>query len=291
MVLLATLAPGDAPALESLGATRLQARLEALGPQLRSNMFRSPLYLESTEDARDAQGDAYAVVAEPYDTLSAALGDPGHWCDILMLHLNTKSCHLEVDGPRPRIEMKVGRKFDQPTADAERLAFSWHEASRTNDYLDLELDAPAGPFGTHDYRILLEATPADADHTFIHMGYAFGYGALGRVAMSVYLATAARDKVGFSTTAPASEGKPAEPVRGLRGLVERNTMRYVLAIQTYLDALRLPAAQRRDWSLRHWFAATEKYPRQLHEADLASYLEMKQREFERLQTSGRAPPP
>jgi len=290
-LLLALLASPAARALAPDGAAGLQARLAALAPQLRDNGFGAPLDLESTQGDRQAQGDIYVLVAAPFGTVSTALAAPAHWCDIMMLHLNTKSCRLVADTARPRLEIRIGRKFDQPTADAEALTFSWREAARTSDYLEIALDSPSGPFGTHDYRILLQATPADAEHSFIHMSYAFGYGALGRIALNVYLATVARDKVGFSAAVPASAGGPAQPVRGLRGLVERNTMRYALAIQTYLDALRLPEAQRRDWSLRQWFAATERYPRQLHETDLDTYLAMKRDEFDRQRAPVRAAPP
>ena len=42
-----------------------------------------------------------------------------------------------------------------------------------------------------------------------------------------------------------------------------------------VQALDAPAAQRRDRSLRAWLAATERYPRQLAEAERSAYLEAK----------------
>ena len=94
----------------------------------------------------------------------------------------------------------------------------------------------------------------------------------------------ARDKVGFSTTGPAVDGKPAY-VGGTRGLVERSTMRYYLAIDAYLAAISLPPAAQLERRLESWFAATEKYPTQLHEVDKPAYLGMKRNEYKRQQTA------
>ena len=43
-------------------------------------------------------------------------------------------------------------------------------------------------------------------------------------------------------------------------------------------------------SLRDWFAAIERYPRQLHElVEQGEYLDMKRREYSRLQADARTP--
>ena len=65
-------------------------------------------------------------------------------------------------------------------------------------------------------------------------------------------------------------------------MVERNTMRYFLAIEASLDALAAPAGQRTEKRIREWFTATERYARQLHEMDADEYLAMKRREYARL---------
>jgi 1-acyl-sn-glycerol-3-phosphate acyltransferase len=279
----ALLGARDALALESLGAGALRAKYAALGPQLRSNQFQGPVYLDSSEGSRVTQGDVYAVVNYPFATVSGALDDPAHWCDVLILHLNTKYCRGKAEGAGTRIEMRVGRKYDQAVGDASLLTFSWRAVSLTPEYMDVELDSPSGPFGTRDYRILLEAVPLDATRTFIHLGYAFGYGVFGHAAMHGYLSTVASEKVGFTLARPASPGQAPEFVDGTRGLVERNTMRYYLAIDAYLAALPLPSAERAEKRLQAWFDATERYPRQLHEMDRASYLEMKRKEIQRMQ--------
>jgi hypothetical protein len=72
-------------------------------------------------------------------------------------------------------------------------------------------------------------------------------------------------------------------IGGVRGVVERNTMRYYLAIDAFLSARRaLPEAQF-EQRLQAWFSAVERYPLQLHEVDRLAYLEMKRAEQQRQQ--------
>ena len=152
--------------------------------------------------------------------------------------------------------------------------------AKTSDYLQVTLSAGKGPLSTRDYRIVLEATPLDPARTFIRLSYSYTYGAAGRIAMQVYLGTIGSSKVGFTTVGAQPGGKP-QYVDGMRGLVERNTMRYYLAIESHLGALSSPPPARFEKSLRDWFAATERYPRQLRELEQGEYLDMKRREYQR----------
>jgi hypothetical protein len=68
----------------------------------------------------------------------------------------------------------------------------------------------------------------------------------------------------------------------VRGVVERNTMRYYLALEAYLGTLDAPAPQRVDKRLRAFHAGLERYPQQLHELELAEYLEIKRRDVSRV---------
>ena len=71
-------------------------------------------------------------------------------------------------------------------------------------------------------------------------------------------------------------------------MIERNTMRYYLAIEAHLDALSAPAAQRREASLAAWYAGVERYPLQLHELGREEYLDMKRNEMRRQQQAEEA---
>ncbi|HEY2257733.1 MAG TPA: hypothetical protein VGI11_19010, partial [Variovorax sp.] len=173
------------------------------------------------------------------------------------------------------LALAVGRKFDQPQSETQRLVFTWQPVVASADYLGMRLTADKGPLGTRNYRIEFEATPVADGKTFIHMAYAYAYGAAARAALEGYLATLGSEKVGFSASAKPGAG-PTDFVGGVRGVVERNTMRYYLAIDAYLD---FPAAAQLPARLGAWFDSTEHYARQLHEISRDDYLAMKQRQY------------
>jgi hypothetical protein len=269
-------------------ASALRARHAALADALSRSAFQQPLHLESSQTANGVKGEVYAVIGHPFGTVSGALHRVEPWCDILILHLNVKRCQA-FGSPRNAIALGIGKKVDQPASDAHGLNFSYRVAANAPDYMKVQLDAGAGPLGTRDYRIVVEAIPLDAGHSFMHMSYAYGYGFAARMAMQVYLGTVGSAKVGFSVVGRRG-GQPVY-VDSLRGMMERNTMRYYLAIDTYLDSLSVAQRERQAWRLREWFAATERYPQQLHEISEAEYLAMKHREIARQQASTRAARP
>ena len=285
LVLCAT-AGGTAQAQDA-GAMR--ARHASLREQLANNPFKRPLYLESTQNSGDLKGEVYALVDQPFAIVGQALQGMDHWCDLLILHLNVKSC-ASSGRPADVLSLFVGRKFDQPLEDAYRINFNYSVAASTADYLQVQLSADSGPMSTRKYRLALEAVPLDDQHSFIHMSYSYAYGMAARLAMQAYLATAGRDKVGFSIVGKDADGKPVF-VNNVRGVVERNTMRYYLAIEAYLGAYTAPAPEQLDKRLRDWFNATERYPQQLHEIERSDYLEMKRREVQRQEGTAKAAKP
>jgi hypothetical protein len=56
-------------------------------------------------------------------------------------------------------------------------------------------------------------------------------------------------------------------------------MRYYLAIEAFLGSLSAPPQAQLEKRLRDWYAAAERYPRQLHEIGQAQYLEMKRDQY------------
>ena len=278
---LATSVVGLAQATAALGPADLQAKHASLAPQLAGNAFGGPVVLQSQEASRRIVGDVYAVVDHPFPAVQAALSDPGRWCEILMLHLNTKHCSRADGADGPRVDLRVGKKQPQAVSSATLLSFAWKEPVARPDYLSMQMDAPDGPYDTRDYRLMAEAVPLPGNRTFLHMGYALSHGAASEFAMKLYLGTVAQDKVGFTRTRGGDDGF----VGGMRGVVERNTMRYYLAIDAYLDSLAVPGEQQLEKRLQAWFDATEKFPRQLHEVEREDYLRMKRAELQRLTAS------
>jgi len=257
-------------------ADGLRAKYAELHDRLGNNQFRKPFYLESSESPDSVTGDMYALVGQPFASAAAALHSPGDWCEILILHINTKYCRATGEGSV--LNVNIGNKHDQPLDQAYRVAFSYRVAARTADFLQVRLNAEEGPLSTRNYRIVLEAVPADEGRTFIHLSYSYSFGLVGRMAMQAYLGTTGRNKVGFTIAGKQDDGQPLY-IGGMRGVAERNTMRYYLAIEAFLGALSVPPQARLEKRLRDWFAASERYPRQLHDMEQAEYLEMKHKEI------------
>jgi hypothetical protein len=259
-------------------AASLRAKYDGLQNRLSRNQFQKPLYLDSSETSDSVTGDIYARMDYPFATVRAALNNPGGWCDILILHVNTKYCRASSGSQGAVLNVSIGAKYDEPLEKAYRLDFAYRVAAQTANYLQVRLNADAGPFRTRDYRIVFEAVALESGLTFIHFSYSFSYDLVGRLALKVYLATIGRNKVGFAVVGTQSDGQPLY-IAGLRGLAERNTMRYYLAIEAFLGAVSAPLQERLEKSLRAWFAAIERYPRQLHEMEQGEYLDMKRKEY------------
>ncbi len=283
-VALSSSGPAFASVPDAHSAALLQARYASLGERLQHNPFRRALTLDSSESPKDLKGDIYALVDYPFSTVSAALRDANSWCDVLMLHINTKHCQAGTDRANTALMVSIGKKTPQSLDDAYPIEFSYRVAAATAKYLEIQLNAPEGPLSTRNYRIQLQAVPVESGQTFLHLTYSYDYGMAGRLAMKTYLATIGSGKVGFTQTGTQPDGKP-EHIGGMRGVVERNTMRYYLAIDAYLAALAAPPRLQLQKRLQGWFSATEQYPRQLREVDRTAYFDMKRGEYLRLQTA------
>jgi hypothetical protein len=251
----------------------LRERHAQLAPQLATTPFQRPVVLQSSEAGSQLQGSIDAVVAQPFALARDHLQRPQALCEILMLQINTKQCVATGN----TLAVHIGRKHDQPLEQAHRVAFTLQPQPAAADYLSVRLGADTGPFSTRDYRIQLQAIPLEGgSKTFLHLRYSYGIGIAAKLAMQGYLATAGASKVGFTRNGNSGY------IGGMRGAVERNTMRYYLAIDAYLASLAAPPSQQRTRRLEAWFAATEQYARQLHELDRADYLALKQIDFRRL---------
>jgi hypothetical protein len=265
-------------------AASLHAKYASLGERLLYNPFRRTLVLDSFESPNNLRGDIYALVDYPFSTVSAALHGAESWCDVLILHINTKYCDARADKGNTVLMVSIGKKTAQPIEDAYPIEFHYRVAAATPEYLEIQLDAKKGPLSSRNYRILLQAVPVENGQTFLHLTYSYDYGLLGRLAMRVYLATLGSDKVGFTIIGKLPDGEP-KYVGGMRGVVERNSMRYYLAIEAHLGALATPLPLQRQKRLHNWFIATEQYPRQLREVSRTVYFDMKRSEYLRQQTT------
>jgi hypothetical protein len=284
-----------AAAAEPPSAQALRATHQRLSDKLDHSSFGRPVQLDSMETADGLQGDIYAVVEHPLAEISSALKGSAHWCDVLTLHINNRRCVTATatatatvtatatatapGGPQGRetLTLFVVRRYDKPIDDAFELPFAYRVASATPEHLLVELTAESGPLGTSNYHVTLEAVALDERKSFVHFSYSYDHNAMVRLGTMAYLATFGSDKVGFTVVGKTPEGQP-DYIRGLRGLVERNAMRYFLTLDAYLAAPGADQAERRQ---RQWFAGAEQYPRQLHEVDLDTYLALKREDRQR----------
>ena len=271
----------SAPDEESRVAALLEKHV-TLAAELTQNQYRRPLYLESSESDTTISGTVYAVLDSPFSAFSTTFKSPTRWCEVLILHLNTKYCRASADSSPSTLATSVGRKTAQQLENAFALDFAFRVAAASPNYLAVQLHSDQGPLSTHDYRLELQAVPLPDGKTFMHLRYSYGYGMVGRLAMQAYLATRGRGKVGFTKI---NQGEKPDYVGGMRGAIERNTMRYYLAIEAYQASLRQAPEQQVNKRFEYWFDATEAYSRQLHEVDRESYLKMKKEEHQRQQSS------
>jgi len=285
VMLALALAAGGASSAHAQDASALKSRHAALHDALKSNAFQRPIVLASSEGADGLRGDIDASIDQPFAVVGAALQGVDRWCDILILHLNVKQCRGTGSNPGDALQLVIGQKHDQPLDQAYRFAFAYEVIASRPDYLQVQLSADTGPLGTSNYRIVLEVAALDSRRSAVHLSYAYGFGLVARAAMQGYLATLGRDKVGFSVIGRKPDGGP-EYIGGTRGAIERNTMRYYLAIEAYLGALSLPPAQQFEKRLADWHSGVERYPIQLRELERGEYVAMKREQIRRQQATG-----
>ncbi len=234
------------------------------------------LRVESWEKEGLLGAEVVSRLDYPYARFYETLTQPGAWCQILPLVFNIKSCtYMNTDG-RQHLTVYIGRKFYETPEDAYKVDYRFQVQEESAERFRILLFAPEGPHGTGDYRIELEARAESDGRTALYMRSSFRPSLRSTLATRAYLATSGRDKVGFSIQG-YKNGEPVY-VGGTSGIIERNAMRYYLALKAYLDTLQLPQEARFQARLHAWYDMTEEYPRQLYEMDKEDYLSAKKRE-------------
>ncbi len=251
--------------------------------------------MTSQEESGNVRGDVHAVIDLPLEAILSALRSSTRWCEILLLHLNVKDCDLRGREADAVLAVAAGPRHDQALDSAQRIDFIFRPSSSGANHLAAAMSAEVGPFGTRNYRISVGAVAIDAKHSYLHFAYSYSFGAVARLSMQTYLATVGSSKVGFTIVERDAEGKPVY-VDGLRGVIERNAMRYFLAIEVVLKSGPPSTPEQTLAQLRAWFDGTERYARQLHEMTREEYVAMKLKEIARARatasrgSSGRLPP-
>lgn len=241
----------------------------------RAELANLPLSVRSEERGALLTAEVEGRLELPFTEVAAALADPAAWCDFIPLTLNVKTCTWRKEAQGTVLAIYAGRKAYQPPEAATRIDYRFTVQEASAQRLSILLEAPQGPLGIRDSRILLTAAPEGAG-TALHLTSSSRSSLRSRLATDGYLATLGREKVGFSVTGRGAEGPRF--VGGVRGMIERNAMRYYLALQAYLDTRQLPEQGRFEARLLRWFSLSERYRRQLHEVEEEEYLAAKRRE-------------
>jgi len=276
LLLCAGPSPGAGEQLYSNSGALLEKYAE-IKAKLERNQFGLPISLESEVKGDLLRSEVYGIINYPLKKIENALQFPVEWCNITTLHLNIKGCTYRGEGNNYQLTLYSGSKHYQAPENAHKQDFRFLVVANTPVYLNITLVADKGPYFTRDYRIGLEAVALSRNKTFIHFISSNQYGKPLQILVRTYFATAGRDKVGFSIITTEDNGKPVY-VKGVRGALERNAVRYYLALLADIDTMNYPAASRFDKRINEWFALTERYPRQLHELDREEYLAVKKRE-------------
>lgn len=223
--------------------------------------------------------DTLAVVARPAAQVMALLGSARGWCEIHLLQPNVKACAVEPIGDGQRILIHVGTKHFQP-ADLTPLKkrFELRVERRERGYLAVRLWPEPEKLAEGARPALIEVVALDGKRTGLRMRNHDPLSTGERLLSAGYFTTVGRDKVGFSAAGVDADGKPAL-VGGLVGGIERNIVRNFLAVETLLEEKVSGPGVPLERRLTHWFMLTERHARQLHEMELAEYLDIKRREY------------
>lgn len=267
-------------ALELGSAAGLLAKRQELQSVLRDNAFGEPLVIVSKELPDRIEGDVYAELPHDFAVATAAFRAPQGVCELLFLHLNVHGCRVADGG----VSVLAGPKKSGGAGMTAQMHYTMRTEIDAPGHLRVVLTAPTGPLSTSDYRMVFEAVPLEGARSFVHFGFGHNSGLLARMAMQTYLATAGREKIGFTITGRDARGQPLY-VRGERGSLERNVMRYYLALLAHCRERGGSADERLQARLRTWFALTERHAAQLHEYSLEDYLAEKARDLSRQVTS------
>ncbi|MCC5859306.1 MAG: hypothetical protein JJT90_14195 [Ectothiorhodospiraceae bacterium] len=255
---------------------RTEAGQREILERIRQSPFPEPIVLRSAEESDAIHGDIHGIVQEPLERLAGYLRQTTHWCGMLFLHLNVKTCLQAGDAGEGEIGLYLGRRYYQEPDEADLVRFRLEVIKDDENLSAVDLRSDRGTLGAQDIRIQVQVVPLDDERSLAHMRYSVGLGWFARTSLRLYLRTIGRDRIGFTVIGTDQAGDPVH-VNGLRGVIERNTVRFYLAMQAFTE---YPEADQLQARLERWFELTDQYPEQLRELDRETYLDQKRREYE-----------
>jgi len=255
---------------------RFRGYYQELQEAARRGPFGFPLQVRSEERGDLVNAEALGIMDHPLQAFGAAVAEPASWCEFIPLNLNIKACTIQWNKREPLITLYIGGKGYLSPELASQQPYRFVVQARQPEYVAVWLSALRGVLGTKEHQLEFEAASI-AGRTVVALRSSYEHSAASRLATAIYLATAGRDKVGFSRERLGPDGQ-ASCVKGAQGMIERNLMRYYLVLKAFLDTQALPDSRRFDARLNAVYELMERYPAQLHEMERIEYLDAKRRE-------------
>lgn len=247
-----------------------------IATQLRRN--QDPFLVQSHVEGKSARGAVRGLFPSSFAAVQQVITSPNAWCNAIILHINVKACITQhAPDNSTLLTVYIGDARYAAPENATAIRYTYHIRADQPDFVHVTLHAHTGPLGTANYAIDIQAITVEPSESFVHLTYAIELGFVARTLLRTYLATIGRNKVGFTLRA---NGAPQAPqyIGGIAGIVERNTMRYFFAFESYMANRDAPAEHRFVRSMHRWFDFTLKYKRQLYEIDRATYIAQKAQE-------------
>jgi len=225
-------------------------------------------------------GHAYSILEHSYSDIVSLLNSAENWCIAVIVNVNIKTCTYEHETADLKyLNLYVEDEHYVKPKNAYHIRYRYASFPQIKDYLYVKMDAKEGPYDTGDYLFIVEVIPLEENRSFIHLAYSAHFGLISRILLNTYLATIGRNKFGFTVVDQKKDGSP-KYITGIKAIMERNTARYLLAFQSYLETLRISPENRLMTSLYRWHYYTKLFRPQLYELNEADYLSNKQKEFE-----------
>ena len=235
-----------------------------------------PFHIDSIESGDLLAADVFMLLDVQFTQFRNSLQNARNWCDFLLLSLNIKSCVNQPGKGQEYLILYAGRKQYQPPEITYQLKYAFTLPQNRTHYFEALMIADEGPMRTRDYRIRVQATPY-GNKTLVRLGMSYKTSIFSRAATYTYLNTLGRNKIGFTVIGRDEQGRPIY-LEGMKAVIERNIMRYFLAVSVYLESMKNPKKQDFRILLQRWFDATERYHAQLYEYERDTYIKAKLQE-------------
>lgn len=227
-----------------------------LGASAHASDTRFALPLDWSDDGgRYAVGTRVELPDTGLDRVDELVGTAQGWCIVARLVPDVRECRPWTDGMGLELTLQSGDGTQRTQPHTIRH-------TRLDDEIRSTLIAKQAPLGVTDAGLRLTAS-GNASAVTLTVEYGYQSSLRSRLATRAYLSGSAGARPGISEE-PGPEGDPVL-VSGLRGLVERNAMRYFLALVSALEHTGPEQA------VSAWLRAASRFEADLVEQDETAY--------------------